>query len=166
MAHDTFTLNVTVVLRHEQRLCPWQTPWYQPWQLMEVRGNCHGSFRGHPWPLPRQCDNHHGRPRKSAAISTAVSADFQTELVPRQSAAVRGHWHGKYPRRDKYHGRPRKSAAIATAVSAHFGCSRGCFRRSVRGSSWVCPRVFPADVSVGVRGCFRGYVRGSGLACP
>ena len=211
MAHDTSTVNATVVSTTRAAapsvanfVVPSMATHGSPPHLpRRFRGNCRGNFRGRSRPLPRRRDNHHERPRKSAAISTAVSLEFsgipnatistvirgrprplpwqisdarriprtsaevrgechgcfrgrrqtsKTQQVPRTSAAVIGHCHGKYPTRDKYHGRPRKSTAIVTSVSAHFGCFRGCFRRRNRGYPWVCPRMFSADVFVGVRG--------------
>ena len=100
--------------RHVPRFCPWQTPSYQPWQPTEVRGNCHGNFRGrqttavrgHPRPLPRQSSDTWQLPRKAAAITTAISMAIRghPRPLPRQSSDTRQ--------------LPRKSAAIATAVSA------------------------------------------------
>ena len=100
-----------------------------------------GSYRrtNRPRPLPRQHDNHHGRPRKSAAIATAVSADFRgrpnaassTEIrgrprplpwqisearqIPRRSAEVRDDCHRcfrRLPQKSKTQHVPRTSAAV------------------------------------------------------
>ena len=129
------------------RFRPGQNPPYQPWQPTEVRDNCHGSFRetcrgnchDHPRRMPRQRGNHHGSPRKSAAFSTAVSADVKPK---------------------KFHGHPRPSAAIATAIlpyaaittefrrNCHSTCRGSARGKPLRtnhahGSPRQMPRQFP-----------------------
>ena len=44
------------------------TPWYQPWQPTEVRGHCHGNFRG----------------RQTTAISTAIRGSPRYEAIATQ----------------------------------------------------------------------------------
>ena len=93
-AYETSTANATaVVATARAAVLPVANSVYQPWQPSEVRGkfhdtfrgNCRGIFHNHPRPLPWQRGNHHGNPRKSAAIATAVSVDVQPQEIPRPS---------------------------------------------------------------------------------
>ena len=143
-----------------------------PWQLpRQYPGNLHG----HPRSLPRHRGNHHGSPRKSAAITTAVSADIQRKQYPPPSVAVRGHGHGNFPTRGDYYGSPglspqhvpqfcawqtpsyqpcpRKFAAMATAVSAE-----NAYRSPLRHpNDTQFPAILNHDV---IRGHFDRYFVG------
>ena len=145
-AHGTSTVNATVVAtaRHVPLFCPWQLRRTNH----DFLRNCRGNFDGHPRPLPRQRGNHHGSPRKFAAIAMAVSMDVQPQQLPRPSTAVRGHCHGNHPMRGKYHGIPQKSAAIATAVSPNvqpqqFPWPSAAVRGHCHGNCHVNRRKFP-----------------------
>ena len=59
---------------------------------------------------------HHGSPRKSAAIATAVSAAVEPQKFIRPSATV-ALCHGNHSIRGKHHGSPRTPAAIAAECS-------------------------------------------------
>ena len=157
--------------RHVPRFCPWQTLWYQPWQPMEVRGNCHGNFRGrqttaiftaicgHPRPLPRQSSDTPQLPRKPAAIATAISADVKPQQFPRPSAVivtaifryaaiateVRGNCHGNF--------RGSQTTAISTTIRGNPPIQGNC-----HGNPRQLPRKSTA-IATAISTAFRGHPR-------
>ena len=131
--------------------------------------NCRGNVHGHPRSLPRQHGKHHGCPRKSAAIATAVSADVQPKQFTRPYVAVRCQCHGNPSICGDYHGStgvlpqhvprfypwqtpsyqpcPRESAANAMAVSAE--ASYGSPARSPGDTHYFISSLFTSVMSLG-----------------